>query len=88
MHPYTDIAEGSSWVVREFKQDIDPIELMWHRDDEDRELELIEGSNWKIQLEDSLPIDLTKSTRINIKKHEWHRLIKGSDSLIVKIHKF
>lgn len=86
--PYTDIEKGESWVIREFDQGIDPIELMWHRDDEDREIELIGGSDWKVQLEDALPIDLIKGTRINIKKHEWHRLIKGSGSLIVKIHKY
>jgi len=87
MHPYTDISSGDGWVIREFTQDIDPIDLLWHRDDETRSLELIEGQGWKIQLDNKLPIELTKSNQINIKKHDWHRLIKGEGSLLVKICK-
>jgi hypothetical protein len=56
MHPYKDISSGDNWVIREFTQDIDPIELLWHRDDEDRELELVEGQGWKIQIDNYLPI--------------------------------
>jgi len=87
MHPYTDISSGDGWVIREFTQDIDPIDLLWHRDDETRSLELIEGQGWKIQLDNKLPIELTKSNQINIKKHDWHRLIKGEGNLLVKICK-
>jgi hypothetical protein len=87
MHPYKDISSGDNWVIREFTQDIDPIELLWHRDDEDRELELVEGQGWKIQIDNYLPIELTQISRINIKKHDYHRLIKGDGNLIVKIYK-
>lgn len=87
MHPYTDIESGDGWVIREFTQTVDPIELLWHRDDETRSLELIEGRGWKIQLDNQLPIELTKSNQINIKKHDWHRLIKGDGNLLVKICK-
>jgi hypothetical protein len=87
MNPYTDISSGDNWVIREFTQDVDPIELLWHRDDENRSLELIEGIGWKIQLDNQLPIELTESNRINIKKHDWHRLIKGDGNLLVKIYK-
>lgn len=87
MQPYTDIASGDNWVIREFTQAVNPIELLWHRDDEDRELELIKGRGWKIQFDNQLPIDLTESAKINIKKHDWHRLIKGEGNLLVKIYK-
>lgn len=87
MHPYKDISFGENWVIREFTQDIDPIELLWHRDNEDRELELVEGIGWKIQLDNTLPKELNRTQRINIKKHDWHRLIKGDGNLIVKIYK-
>ena len=30
--PYTDTIEDNSCVIREFDENIDPIELMWHRD--------------------------------------------------------
>ena len=85
MHPYTDIESRDNWVTRTFSEDIDPIELMWHRDDEDRVIESTNRTDWLIQLEDSLPIEIVG--KINIPRHEWHRLIKGTDNLTVKITK-
>ena len=85
MHPYKDISSGDNWVIREFTQAVDPIELLWHRDDEDRDLELIEGSNWQIQLDNNLP-QLLKET-IFIPKETYHRVIKGTGNLKVKITK-
>jgi hypothetical protein len=87
MHPYKDIASGDNWVIREFTQDVNPIELLWHRDDEDRLLEMVEGAGWQIQLDNNLPIELTQTNKINIKKHDWHRLIKGDGNLVLKIYK-
>jgi len=87
MHPYKDISSGENWVIREFNENINPIELMWHRDDEDRAIQLMEGLGWKIQIDNQLPQDLTKDRVINIKKHDWHRLIKGEGNLLVKIYK-
>jgi calcineurin-like phosphoesterase family protein len=34
--PYTDIEVTDKYIIREFNENIDPIELMWHRDDESR----------------------------------------------------
>ena len=46
--PYTDLEITDKYIIREFGDDIDPIELMWHRDDESRFIEVIEsGENWK-----------------------------------------
>jgi calcineurin-like phosphoesterase family protein len=36
--PYTDIEVTDKYIIREFNENIDPIELMWHRDDESRNL--------------------------------------------------
>jgi hypothetical protein len=66
---------------------VNPIELLWHRDDEDRLLEMVEGVGWQIQLDNNLPIELTQTNKINIKKHDWHRLIKGDGNLVLKIYK-
>ena len=79
--PYEEtLSEGS--IVRKFSQDIDPIELMWHRDLKNRSVKLLHGSGWKIQLENSLPSDFVE---IVIPKLVWHRVIKGSDDLVVEI---
>ena len=85
MKPYTDIEVTDKYIIREFDENIDPIELMWHRDDESRTLEIIGETDWKIQLDNKLPILL--ESRIFIPKHEYHRVIKGTKTLKLKIHK-
>ena len=82
--PYTDLEITDKYIIREFGDDIDPIELMWHRDDQDRTIEILGETDWAIQLEDSLPTSL--NSRIFIKRHEWHRVIKGTGNLLLKIH--
>jgi hypothetical protein len=85
MAPYTDIEVTDKYIIREFNENIDPIELMWHRDNEDRKLEIIGETDWKIQLDNKLPTSLNES--IHIPKHEWHRVIKGKGILKLKIYK-
>jgi hypothetical protein len=82
--PYVDLEVNNKYIIREFSQNIDPIELMWHRDDEDRTIEIIGETNWKFQFDNSLPIPF--KDRIFIKRHEWHRVIKGTGKLTLKIH--
>ena len=85
MTPYTDIEITDTYIIREFNENIDPIELMWHRDNEHRTLEILGKTDWKIQLENQLPTSLNES--IHIPKHEWHRVIKGTCTLKLKIYK-
>ena len=54
-------------------------------DDEDRVITVLGETNWQFQFEDQLPVPLNKP--IFIKKHQWHRLIKGTGHLTVKIIK-
>jgi hypothetical protein len=84
-NPYTNIEVTDNHVIREFDENIDPIELMWHRDNEDRIVEALESTDWSLQLDDSLPIILNKP--IFIPKHMYHRVIKGTGNLLVKIIK-
>jgi hypothetical protein len=85
MKPYIDIEVTDQYIIREFNENIDPIELMWHRDDENRTIEIIGETNWKIQLDDQLPTSLNQP--IFIPKHKWHRAIKGTGTLKLKIYK-
>ena len=82
--PYTDLEITDKYIIREFGDDIDPIELMWHRDDEDRIIEILGETDWSIQLDNQLPTSLNE--RIFIKRHEWHRVVKGTGTLKLKIH--
>jgi hypothetical protein len=85
MKPYKDLETTSEYILREFSQDIDPIELMWHRDDEDRLVEIIGETDWQLQLDNQLPTSINRP--IFIPRHEWHRVIKGTGTLKLKIHK-
>jgi len=86
--PYSDILIDEHCVQRKFNADVDSHELYWHRDDEDRSVEILEcGEGWKVQLDNQLPFNLQPGTTIFILRHEWHRVIKGSGDLIIKIYK-
>jgi len=85
MKPYQDIQNQNNQVIRVFDQDIDPIELMWHRDQEDRIVEAVEPTDWQVQLDNELPTLIDKP--IFIPKYVWHRTIKGTGPLKVKITK-
>jgi hypothetical protein len=79
MNPYTDISPE----VRQFSEKVDEIDLKWHRDLEDRTVVSIEETDWKIQLENELPISL--NSPVFIKAGIWHRVIKGNSELKIKI---
>ncbi len=85
MRPYTDLEITDEYIIREFDENIDPIELLWHRDNEDRTIEIIGETDWQLQLDDSLPTSLNE--RIFIPRHTWHRAIKGTGTLKLKIYK-
>lgn len=85
MKPYKDLEVEESVVIRVFNQEIDPIELMWHRDNEDRIIESIGVTDWKVQLDNTLPV-LIKG-QIFIPRGVWHRAIKGTGNLKLKIYK-
>ena len=85
MTPYTDIETTDTYIIREFNENVDPIEMLWHRDNESRTIEILEDTNWYIQLDDNLPTSLKE--HIFIPKHTYHRLIKGDGTLKLKIYK-
>ena len=88
MQPYKDLETSQEYVIRDFNENINPIHLLWHRDDEDRLIEVLEsGPGWKVQLDNKLPQVLEPETSIFILRHEWHRVIKGEGHLLLKIHK-
>jgi hypothetical protein len=83
--PYINLETTDEYIIRKFDKNIDPVELMWHMDNEDRLVEALESTDWLMQLDDSLPIILNKP--IFIPKHMYHRVIKGTGNLLVKIIK-
>lgn len=83
--PYTDTITGEA-TIRTFDQNIDPVELMWHRDLKDRKVQATHNTDWLVQLDNELPTSLNKD--IFIPKMAWHRVIKGTGDLTVKITEY
>ena len=81
MQPYEDNSN-----IRTFSKDVDPMKLIWHMDDEDRNIEILEGKDWKFQFDNELPLSLTKGDRIFIDRHRVHRVHKGTTDLKIKIN--
>lgn len=71
--------------IRTFSSSTNIGEFTWHRDREDRVVELIEGENWYVQLDNELPKKLVKENKVFIPKGVYHRVIKGEGDLTVKI---
>lgn len=71
--------------VRTFRADLDPEELKWHRDDEDRLVVPLNDNDWLFQRDNSLPVPMDGEIRVG--RGEWHRVIKGTTDLVVRIRK-
>ena len=83
--PYIDQFEEDGSRIRTFSSDIDNDELIWHRDKKDREITILSGVGWKLQMEDKLPKELELGKLYDIPKEEYHRIIKGKDNLVIRI---
>ena len=83
--PFKESQIEGNLYLREFEESVDIDDLEWHRDREDRIIEPLEKTDWKFQLENQLPTSI--DGKIFIPKGEWHRVIKGSGDLKIKLIK-
>lgn len=83
--PYKENKISENTFIRTFRQETDSGEFMWHRDYEDRIIESIEETDWMIQIDNELPRPI--SEKIYIPKGIYHRLIKGTGDLEIKLQK-
>ena len=81
--PYSELTE-EGYVIREFSSSTSSFELVWHRDKEDRYVQAIHDNDWSFQLDNDIPRELLKD-KLFIPKETYHRLIKGTGDLVVKI---
>ncbi len=83
--PFQETKLEDNVFIREFSQITDSGEFMWHRDREDRIIESIGETDWKIQIDNELPKKI--EGEIFIPMGVYHRLIKGSGDLKIKLNK-
>lgn len=82
--PYEILGAEDNWEVRYFRND-DPSLLFWHRDKEDREVQILWGKV-EVQIDNSLPVKLIPGESIFIPEGEYHRVI-SNESFGLKVHK-
>lgn len=85
MKPYIDEKLSENEWIRTFDLNANSDEYVWHRDVEDREFEVLEGTGWKFQFDNQLPYVINKGSIVQIKSMSYHRLIKGQDNLKIRI---
>ena len=53
-YPYEEKVEGNV-SIRKFSAEVDEMELVWHRDREDRLIESTHPTDWKFQMDNKIP---------------------------------
>jgi hypothetical protein len=84
MLPFQENKLSDNEFIRVFSQDTDSGEFMWHRDREDRIVESIGETDWMIQIDNELPKVIN---RVFIPMGVYHRVIKGTGDLKIKLQK-
>jgi len=83
--PFQETKLGNNIFIREFSKDTESGELMWHRDREDRIIQSIGKTDWLIQIDNELPKEINEEVLIPM--GVYHRLIKGTNNLKIKLKK-
>ena len=85
--PFEEKKIEKNIFLREFKESINSDELIWHLDREDRKIFILESNGWKLQMDNELPKELFKGDTHFIPKMTYHRVIKGSGDLMIRLTK-
>jgi len=83
--PFQETKLSDNEFIRVFSQDTDSGEFIWHRDREDRIIESICETDWLIQIDNELPKEINE--KVFIPMGVYHRLIKGTNDLKIKLIK-
>lgn len=83
--PFIEEKISENTFIREFKQETDSGEFMWHRDRENRMIESLNETDWMIQIDNELPKNI--ESEVFIPMGVYHRLIKGTGDLKIKLIK-
>lgn len=85
LKPYIDENLNNGIFVRTFNKDVLSEELVWHRDEKDRFITVLEGEGWEIQLDNELPEELKKGDKLFIAARTYHRIKRGKSDLKLEI---
>ena len=85
--PFKETQVNESVFLRKFSRNTSQDDLIWHRDREDRIVEVISGKGWRFQRDNEVPIILNEGDVVKISANEYHRLVKGTNDLYLKVIK-
>ena len=85
VNPYIQTVIAPNKFQRIFRQHTEESELVWHRDEKTRRILVLQGSGWELQMDNKHPFDLLEGHSYTIDKMEYHRIIKGDSTLVLRI---
>jgi hypothetical protein len=83
--PYIEEQIFCHSFLRTFSKDTLEEDLKWHWDEEDRFISSIGDTDWLFQFDNELPQSM--NSEIFIEKGRFHRIIKGTGDLLIKVIK-
>jgi len=83
--PFIEKRLSENTFVRVFNHKAPDHLFKWHKDENPRIVIVLNNSDWKFQFDDSHPFILNKGMNIAIPKDYFHRVIKGTTPLWVKV---
>lgn len=84
--PFNEIKIDNIYY-RTFDSNINENELKWHFDEQDRIVVCEYDTDWLFQMDNELPVKILKNKEFFIPEGEYHRIIKGTGDLTVKVVK-
>ena len=84
MNPYNQTNISKNIFTRVFNPNDNEM-FIWHRDKKTRIVKIISCDNWKLQIDNQLPIILEEGYNYLIEKEVWHRIIAGNNNLKIEI---
>ena len=86
--PFKEKKIAENVFIRYFDHNVLSEELVWHQDQEDRIIEVIQSNDWHFQRDEEVPFKLVEGMKFSIKKLDYHRLLRGKNDLIIKVTKY
>ena len=85
--PFNEKISGN---VRErtFSENTDEMDLKWHWDEQDRIVTPLHKTDWMLQFDNELPVKLIEGEEYFIPVGVYHRVIKGTGDLQLKVKLF
>lgn len=84
--PYIEV-KSDDHIIRTFFSSVPEHLYKWHTDEEDRIITVLNDTDFKFMFDNELPQRLYKDKQIKVPKGTFHRLIKGSIPVAIKIEK-